>query len=86
MPETVFVKAIINITAEREPKKLKDISKHQPLGRNAFAQTLLSKRLEYMENEWIRDYIPRPTGIGEEDTLEVIKELIDKYESVINEF
>lgn len=69
-----------------KPKKLKDISKHQPLGRNAFAQTLLSKRLEYMENEWIRDYIPRPTGIGEEDTLEVIKELIDKYESVINEF
>ena len=40
----------------------------------------------YMENEWIRDYIPRPTGIGEEDTLEVIKELVDKYESVINEF
>ncbi len=69
-----------------KPKKFKDISKRQVNGRNEYADTLLSKRLEYMENEWIKDYIPRPGGICEEDTIEVIKELIEKYEPIIMEF
>ncbi len=69
-----------------KPKKLKDISRHQFYERNAFSDTLLSKRLEYFETEWIRDYVPRPTGIGEEDTVDVMNELIEKYENVINEF
>ena len=49
-------------------------------------ETLLGKRLEYIENEWVKDYIPRPDGIGEEDVIEVAKELAEKYDSVINEF
>lgn len=69
-----------------KPKKLKDISKHQFYERNAFADTLLAKRLEYFETEWIRDYVPRPTGVGEEDTITVMNELIEKYEGIINEF
>lgn len=70
----------------KKPKKLKDVSRHQIYERNAFADTLLAKRLEYFETEWIRDYVPRPVGVGEEDTLAVMSELIEKYENVINEF
>lgn len=70
----------------KKPKKLKDVSRHQVYDRNAFADTLLGKRLEYFETEWIRDYVPRPTGIGEEDTITVMNELIEKYESIVNEF
>ncbi len=69
-----------------KPKKLKDISKHQFYERNAYAGTLLAQRLEYIETEWIRDYVPRPTGIGEEDAIAVMNELIEKYEPIINEF
>lgn len=69
-----------------KPKKLKDISRRQTYDRNAFAETLLSKRIEYFETEWVRDYVPRPTGIGEEDTIAVMNELIEKYEGIINEF
>lgn len=69
-----------------KPKKFKDMSRHRPYDRNEYADTLLSKRLEYLENEWIKDYIPRPSNIGEEDTIEVINELIEKYDAIINEF
>ncbi len=69
-----------------KPKKFKDMSKHRPYDRNEYADTLLTKRFEFAENEWIKDYIPRPSGLGEEDTLEVIAELIEKYEPIINEF
>ncbi len=69
-----------------KPKKLKDLSKHKVYDRNAFSDTLLSQRLEYFEMEWIKDYIPRPNGAGEEDALKVMNELVEKYESVVNEF
>lgn len=69
-----------------KPKKFKDMSKKRPFDRNEFSDTLLTKRFEYAENEWIKDYIPRPSGIGEEDTIELINELIEKYDSIINEF
>lgn len=69
-----------------KPKKFKDMSRRRPYDRNEYADTLLTKRFEYAENEWIKDYIPRPSGIGEEDVIEVIKELIEKYEPIINEF
>ena len=70
----------------QKPKKLKDVSKHQFYERNAFSETLLSKRMEYFETEWIRDYVPRPAEIGEEDTIDVMSELVEKYESIVNEF
>ena len=69
-----------------KPKKFKDMSKRRPYDRNEFSGTLLTQRFEYAENEWIKDYIPRPSGIGEEDVIEVIKELIEKYEPIIVEF
>ncbi len=69
-----------------KPKKFKDMSKKRPFDRNLYADTLLSKRLEYAENEWVKDYIPRPSGIGEEDTIDVINELIEKYDAIITEF
>ncbi len=69
-----------------KPKKFKDMSKRRPYDRNEFSGTLLAQRFEYAENEWIKDYIPRPSGIGEEDVIEVIKELVEKYEPIINEF
>ena len=69
-----------------KPKKFKDMSKHRPYDRNEYADTLLSKRIEYMENDWIKDYIPRPSGICEEDTLQVVNEIIEKYEPIIMEF
>ncbi len=69
-----------------KPKKFKDMSKKLVNERNEYADSLLTKRFEYMENEWIKDYIPRPSGIGEEDTIEVIKELIEKYEAIVMEF
>lgn len=69
-----------------KPKKFKDMSKRKVYDRNRYAETLLGKRLEYIENEWVKDYIPRPDGIGEEDVIEVAKELAEKYDSVINEF
>ena len=69
-----------------KPKKFKDMSKRRPYDRNEFSGTLLAQRFEYAENEWIKDYIPRPSGIGEEDVIEVINELVEKYEPIINEF
>ncbi len=69
-----------------KPKKFKDMSKWLVNERNQYSDTLLTERLEYMENEWIRDYIPRPSGISQEDTIAVIKELIEKYEPIIMEF
>lgn len=67
------------------PKKLKDMSKRKIYDRNQYAETLLSKRLEYMENDWIMNYIPRPKGIEEEDTIDVIEELIEKYEAIVKD-
>lgn len=69
-----------------KPKKFKDMSKRRPYDRNEFSKTILTQRYEYAENEWIKDYIPRPSGIGEEDVIDVIKELIEKYEPIIREF
>lgn len=69
-----------------KPKKFKDMSRKRFYERNEFSGTLLAQRFEYAENEWIKDYIPRPSGIGEEDVIVVIKELIEKYEPIINEF
>ena len=69
-----------------KPKKFKDISKRRPYDRNEFSGTLLAQRFEYAENEWIKDYIPRPSGIGEEDVIDVIKDIIEKYEPIISEF
>ena len=70
----------------KKPKKFKDISKRRPYDRNEFSGTLLAQRFEYAENEWIKDYIPRPSGIGEEDVIDVIKDIIEKYEPIIAEF
>ncbi len=69
-----------------KPKKFKDMSKRRPYDRNEFSGTILTQRYEYAENEWIKDYIPRPSEIGEEDVVDVIKELIEKYEPIIAEF
>ncbi len=69
-----------------KPKKFKDISKHWYYERNAYNGELLGKRLEFFETEWIRDYVPRPAGIGEEDTIAVMNDIISKYESIVNEF
>ncbi len=68
------------------PKKLKDYSKKQPLDRNEYNGSYQHKRLTLFENNFLENYIPRKDGIGEEDTIEVAKEIIEKYSEVVNQF
>lgn len=68
------------------PKKLKDNSKKQPLDRNEYSGSYQAKRLAAFENDFLRNYIPRKNGIGEEDTVEVAKELLEKYSEVYTQF
>ena len=68
------------------PKKLKDNSKKQPLDRNEYNGSYQAKRLALFENNFLENYIPRKNGIGEEDTVEVAKELLEKYSEVYTQF
>lgn len=68
------------------PKKLKDNSKRQPLDRNEYNGSYQAKRLALFENNFLENYIPRKNGIGEEDTVEVAKELLKKYSEVYTQF
>lgn len=68
------------------PKKLKDFSKKQPLDRNEYKGSYQHKRLALFENNFLANYIPRKEGIGEEDTVEVAKEILEKYSEVIHQF
>ncbi len=68
------------------PKKLKDNSKKQPLDRNEYNGSYQAKRLALFENNFLENYIPRKNGIGEEDTIEVAKELLEKYSEVYTQF
>ena len=69
-----------------KPKKLKDYSKKQPLDRNEYQGSYQAKRLTLFENNFLENYIPRKDGIGEEDTLTVAEELVQKYSEVIYQF
>ena len=44
------------------------------------------RRLALFENNFLENYIPRKNGIGEEDTIEVAKELLEKYSEVYTQF
>ncbi len=68
------------------PKKLKDYSRKQPLDRSEYRGSYQQKRHAQFENGFLENYIPRKDGIGEEDTLEVIRELISKYSEVVYQF
>lgn len=68
------------------PKKLKDFSKKQPLDRNEYKGSYQQKRHAQFENNFLENYIPRKDGIGEEDTIDVAKEILKKYSEVINNF
>ena len=68
------------------PKKLKDNSKKQPLDRNEYNGSYQAKRLALFENNFLENYIPRKTGIGEEDTIKVAEELLEKYSEVYTQF
>lgn len=68
------------------PKKLKDNSKKQPLDRNEYNGSYQAKRLALFENNFLENYIPRKNGISEEDTVEVAKELLEKYSEVYTQF
>lgn len=68
------------------PKKLKDNSKKQPLDRNEYNGSYQAKRLALFENNFLENYIPRKNGIDEEDTVEVAKELLEKYSEVYTQF
>lgn len=68
------------------PKKLKDNSKKQPLERNDYKGSYQLKRLANFDNQFLEDYVPRKDGIGEEDVIDVAKELVEKYSEVINQF
>ena len=68
------------------PKKLKDNSKKQPLDRNEYNGSYQAKRFALFENNFLENYIPRKNGIGEEDTVEVAKELLEKYSEVYTQF
>lgn len=68
------------------PKKLKDNSKKQPLDRNEYNGSYQAKRLALFENNFLENYIPRKDGICEEDTMEVAKELLEKYSEVYTQF
>ncbi len=68
------------------PKKLKDNSKKQPLDRNEYNGSYQAKRLALFENDFLENYIPRKNGIEEEDTIEVARELLEKYSEVYTQF
>lgn len=68
------------------PKKLKDNSKKQPLDRNEYNGSYQAKRLALFENNFLENYIPNKNGIEEEDTVEVAKELLEKYSEVYTQF
>ena len=68
------------------PKKLKDNSRKQPLERNDYKGSYQLKRLANFDNQFLEDYVPRKDGIGEEDVIEVAKELVEKYSEVIGQF
>lgn len=68
------------------PKKLKDNSKKQPLDRNEYNGSYQAKRLALFENNFLENYIPRKNGISEEDTVEVAKEMLEKYSEVYTQF
>jgi len=68
------------------PKKLKDVSKKQPYGRNDYKGSYQLKRLANFDNNFLEDYVPRRDGIEEEDVITVAKELVEKYSEVINQF
>ncbi|MBP9989535.1 MAG: alpha-N-acetylglucosaminidase C-terminal domain-containing protein, partial [Ruminococcus sp.] len=70
----------------KNPKKLKDNSKKQPLDRNEYKGSYQAKRLALFENNFLQNYIPRKDGIGEEDTIEVIKDILTKYSEIIDVF
>ncbi len=69
-----------------KPKKLKDFSRKQPLDRNEYQGSYQQKRMRLFENNFLENYIPRKDGICEEDTIEVVKEIIGKYSEVVNQF
>ena len=68
------------------PKKLKDVSKKQPLDRNEYKGSYQAKRLAIFENNFIENHIPRKDGICDEDTITVAKEILEKYSQVIKQF
>ncbi|MBQ7595898.1 MAG: alpha-N-acetylglucosaminidase C-terminal domain-containing protein, partial [Clostridia bacterium] len=67
----------------KTPKKMKYTSRKRRNDRNEFSDTLLAKRIEYFENEFIKNYIPRRTGIGEEDSIAVMNEIVKKYDYIL---
>lgn len=68
------------------PKKLKDNSKKQYFERNEYKGSYQLKRLALFDNDFLADYMPKREGIGEEDVIEVARELVQKYSEVINQF
>lgn len=70
----------------KNPKKLKDNSRKQPLDRNEYKGSYQAKRLALFENNFLSNYIPRKDEIEEEDTIEVVKDILEKYSEVIKAF
>ena len=68
------------------PKKLKDNSKKRVFERNDYKGSYQLKRLAQFDTDFLEDYIPRRDGIGEEDVIDVARELIEKYSEVIYQF
>lgn len=68
------------------PKKLKDNSRKQIFERNEYKGSYQLKRLANFDMSFLEDYVPKKEGIGEEDVIEVAKELIEKYSEVIHQF
>ncbi len=68
------------------PKKLKDYSRKQPLERSEYKGSYQQKRHAQFENNFLENYIPRKEGIGEEDSIEVAREILSKYSEVIKQF
>lgn len=70
----------------KTPKKLKDNSRKQPLDRNEYKGSYQTKRLAIFENDFLESYMPKRDGVGEEDTIEVCKEIMQKYSEVYKQF
>ena len=70
----------------KTPKKLKDNSRKQPLDRNEYKGSYQAKRLAIFENDFLEGYMPKKDGVEEEDTIEVCKELLQKYAEVFKQF
>jgi len=68
------------------PKKLKDNSKKQPLDRNEYKGSYQAKRLAFFEDDFLEGYLPKKDGVEEEDTIEVCKEILEKYAEVYKQF